>query len=74
MEDKNILPPETDGEAEKKYILLDEDELGGYISSGGNMASLYEHFEERPVQIERLIKIQSAFLKQERESENHTHI
>ena len=54
MEDKNILPPKTDVEAEKKYIFLDEDELGGYISSGGNMASLYEHFEERPVQIELL--------------------
>ena len=63
MEDKNILPPETDVEAEKKYILLDEDELGGYISSGGNMASLYEHFEERPVQIELLKNIVKAFNK-----------
>ena len=63
MKDKNILPPETDVEAEKKYIFLDEDELGGYISSGGNMASLYEHFEERPVQIELLKNIVKAFNK-----------
>lgn len=41
--------------------MLDEEELGAFLSGGGRMASLYGHFEERPVQIELLKGITRAF-------------
>ncbi len=45
----------------KKLKLLDEEKSSLYISNGGSLSSLSEHFEERESQIELLKKICATF-------------
>ena len=45
----------------KKLQKLDEDQAASYIQAGGPLSSLYENFEERPVQVELLRNIARAF-------------
>ena len=50
-----------DSEEKVEYKKVNELEAGGYISQGGSLSKISEHFEERPVQVELLKNIVHAF-------------
>lgn len=50
-----------DSEEKVEYKKVNDLEAGGYISAGGSLSRISEGFEERPVQVELLKHIVSAF-------------
>ena len=52
---------ETDNQETREIKLIDCEEAGGLIASGGRLSQVSDNFEERPVQIELLKNIAQAF-------------
>ena len=50
-----------DSKEKVEYKKVNELEAGGYISQGGSLSKISESFEERPVQVELLKHIVTAF-------------
>ena len=50
-----------DSEEKVEYKKINELEAGAYISEGGSLSQISESFEERPVQVELLKRIATAF-------------
>ena len=55
---------ESDKQETREISLIDCEDAGGYIASGGALSKISQSFEERPVQIELLKSIAKAFNQQ----------